>query len=41
MGIVKIRVLSAPSLGQSAGSVARLMGRETSNSRPHRVHRKS
>lgn len=41
MGIVKDRRLSAPSTGQRADSPAWDMGRETSNSRPHCVQRKS
>jgi len=41
MGIVKDRRLSAPSTGQRAGSLAWDMGRETSNSRPHSLQRKS
>jgi hypothetical protein len=41
MGMVKIRSLSVPSCGHKAGSVARLNGRETSNSRPHFEQRKS
>jgi hypothetical protein len=41
MGIVKDRKLSAPSTGQRAGSPACAMGRDTSNSRPQTVQRKS
>jgi len=41
MGIVKKRRLSAPSTGQRAGSAAWAMGRDTSNSRPQTVQRKS
>jgi hypothetical protein len=41
MGIVKARRLSAPSTGQRAGSPDWAIGRETSNSRPHTVQRKS
>jgi hypothetical protein len=41
IGIVNTRSLSVPSRGQCAGSVARLNGRETSNSRPHWGQRKS
>ena len=41
MGIVKKRRLSAPSTGQRAGSAAWDMGRDTSNSSPQAVQRKS
>jgi hypothetical protein len=41
MGMVKQRWLSAPSTGQKAGSVAWAMGRDTSNSSPQRLQRKS
>jgi len=38
-GMVKTRLLSAPSTGQKAGLVAWLMGRDTSNASPHLVQR--
>jgi hypothetical protein len=41
IGIVKKRRLSAPSTGQKAGSAAWAIGRDTSNSSPHLVQRKS
>jgi hypothetical protein len=41
MGMVKTRSAAAPSSGQAAGSLAWLMGRETSNWRPHLPQRKS
>jgi len=41
MGIVKKRRLSAPSTGQRAGSPDWAMGRDTSNSSPQTVQRKS
>jgi hypothetical protein len=41
MGMVKKRRLSAPSTGQWAGSVAWAIGRDTSNSSPQTVQRKS
>jgi hypothetical protein len=40
-GAVKTRSAAVPSCGQLAGSVARDIGRDTSNARPHLGQRKS